>query len=47
MRSGICKTGFQKEKVMQFALLIYESPEAFAARKSECNGSYTGAWRLP
>jgi hypothetical protein len=32
---------------MQFALLIYESPEAFAARKSEGNDSYTGAWRLP
>lgn len=30
---------------MQFALLIYESPEAFAARKSETNDSYTGAWR--
>ena len=27
---------------MQFALLIYESPEAFATRK---NDSYTGAWR--
>lgn len=30
---------------MQFALLIYESPEAFASRKSEGNDSYTGAWR--
>jgi hypothetical protein len=28
---------------MQFALLIYESPEAFASR--EKNDSYTGAWR--
>jgi hypothetical protein len=27
---------------MQFALLIYESPEAFATRK---NHSYTGAWQ--
>jgi hypothetical protein len=27
---------------MQFALLIYESPEAFGTRK---NDSYTGAWR--
>ena len=27
---------------MQFALLIYESSEAFATRK---NDSYTGAWR--
>jgi hypothetical protein len=30
---------------MQFALLIYESPEAFAARKSNQTNSYTGAWR--
>ncbi|HEX3319685.1 MAG TPA: YciI family protein [Terriglobales bacterium] len=28
---------------MQFALLIYESQEAFASRKSD--DSYTGAWR--
>ena len=30
---------------MQFALLIYESPEAFAARKSDGIDPYTGAWR--
>ena len=30
---------------MQFALLIYESPEAFAARKSDGTNSYIGAWR--
>jgi hypothetical protein len=30
---------------MQFALLIYESPEAFAARKNDENDPYTGAWR--
>ena len=30
---------------MQFALLIYESPEAFAARKSDGTDPYTGAWR--
>jgi len=30
---------------MQFALLICESPEAFAARKSEGTDRYTGAWR--
>jgi hypothetical protein len=30
---------------MQFALLIYESTEAFAARKSGEADSYTGAWR--
>lgn len=30
---------------MQFAMLIYESPEAFALRKSDGNDPYTGAWR--
>jgi hypothetical protein len=30
---------------MQFALLIYEPPEAFAARKSDGTDPYTGAWR--
>jgi hypothetical protein len=30
---------------MQFALLIYESPEAFANRSSDGNDPYTGAWR--
>lgn len=30
---------------MQFALLIYESPEAFATRKSGGTDPYTGAWR--
>lgn len=30
---------------MQFALLIYESPETFAARKNEGSDAYTGAWR--
>ena len=30
---------------MQFALLIYENPEAFASRKSAEDGTYTGAWR--
>ena len=30
---------------MQFALLIYESPEAFAKRKSDGTDPYTGAWR--
>jgi hypothetical protein len=30
---------------MQFALLIYESPEAFAARNGDGTDSYTGAWR--
>ena len=30
---------------MQFAMLIYETPEAFAARKSDGTDPYTGAWR--
>ena len=30
---------------MQFALLIYESSEAFAARKGDGADPYTGAWR--
>jgi hypothetical protein len=30
---------------MQFALLIFESPEAFAARNSDETDPYLGAWR--
>jgi hypothetical protein len=30
---------------MQFALLIYETPEAFATRKNDENDPYLGAWR--
>ena len=30
---------------MQFALLVYESPEAFATRKNNEIDAYTGAWR--
>ena len=30
---------------MQFALLIYESPEAFATRSNQDLDPYTGAWR--
>jgi hypothetical protein len=30
---------------MQFALLIYESPEAFASRKGDGSDGYIGAWR--
>jgi hypothetical protein len=34
------------EKLMQFALLIYESPEAFASRKNPAEAdAYLGAWR--
>jgi hypothetical protein len=31
--------------MMQFALLIFESPEAFAARNGDENDPYLGAWR--
>lgn len=31
---------------MQFALLIYESPELFAARQNGDSDPYTGAWRV-
>ena len=30
---------------MQFALLVFESPEAFAARNNDGTDPYTGAWR--
>ncbi len=30
---------------MQFALLIFESPEAFAARNNDHTDAYVGAWR--
>jgi hypothetical protein len=30
---------------MQFALIIYESPEGFAMRNSDGTDSYTAAWR--
>ena len=30
---------------MQFALLVYESPEAFAARRNGDDDPYLGAWR--
>jgi len=30
---------------MQFALLVFESPEAFAARNSAETDPYLGAWR--
>src|ERR1700704_6419016 len=41
--SGAANCDIPKENVMQFALLIYESPEAFATRKKEENEPYTGA----
>jgi hypothetical protein len=30
---------------MQYAMLIYETPEAFASRKNDENDPYLGAWR--
>jgi hypothetical protein len=30
---------------MQFALLVYESPQAFATRNNDGTDPYTGAWR--
>jgi hypothetical protein len=33
------------EKVMLFALLIFESPDAFKARNAGENDPYLGAWR--
>ena len=30
---------------MQFAMLIYEPPDAFGSRKSDGPNSYVGAWR--
>jgi hypothetical protein len=33
------------EKAMQFALLIFESPEAFATRNGDGTDAYTAAWR--
>ena len=44
-RAKALKIVSQGENLMQFALLIYESPEAFAARKSDGTDPYTGAWR--
>src|SRR2546427_13000182 len=31
--------------MMKFALLIYESPDAFPSRKDDGSNTYTGAWR--
>jgi hypothetical protein len=31
---------------MQFALLIYETPAAFATRNTDENNAYHGAWRV-
>jgi hypothetical protein len=34
-----------KETAMQYAMLIYETPEAFASRKNGDDDPYLGAWR--
>jgi hypothetical protein len=39
------KNGLKRRRLMQFALLIYHSPEEFAMRKNDYNGPYVGAWR--
>src|ERR1700730_18062701 len=33
------------ESLMQFALLVYESPEAFSTRNNDETDPYIGAWR--
>jgi hypothetical protein len=38
-------TSSERRMGMQFALLIYESPEAFVIRNNDGTDSYTGAWR--
>jgi hypothetical protein len=35
----------QRRKAMQFALLIYHSPEEFAMREKDYNDPHLGAWR--
>jgi hypothetical protein len=35
----------RRRPAMHYAMLIYESPEAFACRKSDGSDPYTGAWR--
>src|SRR5437762_11873040 len=39
------KLSSRRRKMMKFALLIYESREAFASRKGDGSDAYTGAWR--
>src|SRR5437016_2181669 len=39
------KLSSRRRKMMKFALLIYESPDAFASRKGDGSNAYTGAWR--
>jgi len=44
IRLGI-RHSLKRRRLMQFALLIYDSPEAFVVRKSEGADRYTGARR--
>src|SRR5258705_10129846 len=39
------QNGVKGERKMQFALLVYESPEAFKARNGSETDPYLGAWR--
>src|SRR5438093_11877752 len=39
------KLSSRRRKMMKFALLIYESPDAFASRKGHRSDAYTRAWR--
>jgi len=45
LQTNPCLQEIQRDKAMQYALLIYESPEAFAMRKNDDNDPYLGAWR--
>jgi len=46
IRLGVkAPTMAERRKLMQFVLLVYETPEAFAARNNEKTGGYVGAWR--
>jgi hypothetical protein len=45
LQTNPCVQGNTKDKAMQYALLIYESPQAFAMRKNDDNDPYLGAWR--
>jgi len=38
-------TSSERRLAMQFALLIYESPQAFEIRNNDGTDAYTGAWR--
>jgi hypothetical protein len=39
------KNSLKRRRLMQFALLIYHSPEEFAMRNNDYNDPHLGAWR--